>query len=90
MNTEDVEAAAGPFLRNWLLVCVVIVVLVAICNVVADPYLAFGTPRIDRINARKPAVDKHQRAMKAYDVVRARPRTLILGELTRRGGAGFD
>lgn len=67
------------FLRTWVLACIVLVAVVAIFDVIMDPYLLFGTPRLTGFNARKPAVDTQERLMKAYDVLRATPNTLILG-----------
>jgi hypothetical protein len=62
-----------------VLACIVLVPLVAIFNAMVDPYLLFDAPRIAGLNASKPAVETHERLMKAYDVLRASPNTLILG-----------
>ena len=76
------------FLQTWGLACVVLAAIVAAFNAVMDPYLVIGTPRIAHLNAYKPAVDTQERLMKAYDVLRARPSTLILG--TSRVDLGLD
>lgn len=68
------------FLRTWILAGIGFVTLFSGFDAIMDPYLLFNVPRIAGFNARKPAVDaKQQRLMKAYDVLRARPKTLILG-----------
>jgi hypothetical protein len=76
------------FLSNWVLACIVLAAAVAIFNVMIDPYLLFNMPRIDGFNARKPSVETQERLIKAYDVLRARPNTLILG--TSRVAVGLD
>ncbi|MFO1432179.1 MAG: hypothetical protein U1F76_18880 [Candidatus Competibacteraceae bacterium] len=44
-----------------------------------DPYGLFGSPRIDGFNALKPAAGESARIIKPYQVIRAKPRTLIVG-----------
>ncbi len=70
---------ASQFLRRWGLFALGFAALVAAVNAAVDPYLIFEVPRIDRFNARKPAAFTQERLMKAYDVLRASPRTIILG-----------
>ena len=82
------ESQALLFVRKWLSVVVTLAALIVTFNIVMDPYLFFGMPRISGFNARKPAVDIRQRMMKAYDVLRAEPRTLILG--SSRPAVGID
>jgi hypothetical protein len=67
------------FLRTWLLVGIVITLVVGVFDAIMDPYLVIGASRINGFNARKPAVDTYERLIKAYDVLRAAPNTLILG-----------
>jgi hypothetical protein len=67
------------FLRIWVFAWIVLAALVAVFDVIIDPYLLFNAPRIAGFNARKPAVMTQERLMKAYDVLRAAPNTLILG-----------
>jgi hypothetical protein len=62
--------------------------VVAAVNAFVDPYLLFNMPRLTRINQRKPAVETHERLMKAYEVLRAAPNGLILG--TSRVAIGLD
>jgi len=66
---------------------IVLAAAVAVFNA-CDPYLVLGAPRIVGLNARKPAVDTQQRLMKAYDVLRAAPNTVILGGSRVDLGAG--
>ncbi len=56
-----------------------IAALVAGFNMAVDPYLFFGMPRKPGFNQVKPAVDTHERLMKAYDAPRKLARTVILG-----------
>jgi hypothetical protein len=74
-----VEQQPRQFLRTWLICFVAVLSVVAAFNVVVDPYLLLGIPRLAGFNARKPAIDTQQRLMKAYDVLRFAPHTLILG-----------
>src|SRR5437660_148998 len=67
------------FFRSTLLVAAVISIVAALFNFFMDPYLVFGTPRTRGINDRKPAAESALFLMKAYDAVRTRPNTLILG-----------
>src|SRR3981081_1181722 len=76
------------FLRFWTLACIVLVAVVVAFDAAINPYLLFGVPRIAGFNARKPAVDTRERLMKAYDVLRAAPNTLLLG--SSRVDLGLD
>jgi hypothetical protein len=79
---------SSRFLSWWMKASLAFVVAAAGLNVVMDPYLLFDSPRIARLNARKPAVETQERMMKAYDVLRADPKTVILG--TSRVDYGMD
>lgn len=68
-----------PFLRNCLWVVISVAATLALFNILMDPYLVFGVPRVAGLNARKPAVEDQLFLMKAYDVLRVSPNTLILG-----------
>ena len=52
---------------------------VAAFNGLVDPYALFGAPRIAGFNAVKPAAGDHVRVAKIYQVRRAKPRGLIVG-----------
>jgi len=82
------EQRSRSFLRTWGLTCVVLTVIGASINIVMDPYLLFGLPRIGGFNGRKPAIRTQERLLKAYDVLRAEPRTLLLG--SSRVDRGLD
>ena len=53
--------------------------LICLLNIVVDPYLLFGRPRTAEFNARKPAIAEQEHLIKAYDVLRFEPETLLLG-----------
>lgn len=57
-------------------------------NVLVDPYLVFGGPRIAGLNAVKPSVMSRERLMKAYDAPRHDAATFILG--SSRSDIGLD
>ena len=57
-------------------------------NALMDPYLNLGMPRIPGLNARKPVAIRHEALAKGHDVIRARPRTLVLG--SSPNDEGFD
>lgn len=67
------------FLKSWAVACAIVTIGIAGYVMAMDPYLLFGVPRVLGVNARKPAIDDHDRLMKAYDVVRTAPNTLLLG-----------
>ncbi|MBM0108888.1 hypothetical protein JM946_29520 [Steroidobacter sp. S1-65] len=79
MASSDALPPTRRFILAWLLVCGVTLSAVVIFNAAMDPYLVIGTPRIDGLNARKPAADQYQHMMKAHEVLRSHPRTVILG-----------
>lgn len=85
---DDTKMGPKDFLRHCALVTGVVSVAIALFNLVMDPYLIFGMPREAGLNARKPAVESQLFLMKAYDVLRANPRTLILGSSSV--GIGLD
>ena len=76
------------FLRTWIIVFIGSFVFIALFNALIDPYIMLGMPRLQGFNARKPAADTKQRLMKAYDVFRTQPKTLILG--SSRAAIGLD
>lgn len=73
------EMESKIFLKRCLYTTLVFTVLVGTFNVLVNPYLFFQLPRIKAFNSRKPAVDTQQHLMKAYNVLRAQPNTIILG-----------
>jgi hypothetical protein len=78
----------GRFLRNCLIAMVSLSAALAFLNFVMDPYLVFGMPRDVGFNARKPAMENQLYLIKTYDVIRARPRTVLLGSSAI--GVGLD
>src|SRR5262245_45086229 len=81
-------AVAQRFVRGWVIACAVITGAIAVANALVDPYLLFGMPRLKGFNRTKTSVEGHERIMKAYEVLRAAPRSLILG--TSRVAIGLD
>jgi hypothetical protein len=79
---------AKRFLRSWIIAFLALATTAIAFNCIMDPYLVINMPRIVGFNARKPAADTQQQLMKAYDAVRAQPRTLILG--SSRVAIGLD
>jgi hypothetical protein len=63
----------------WVGACFAFGAAIFAFNAVMDPYLIFGVPRVTGFNARKPAIDTQETLMKAHDVLRALPRTVLLG-----------
>ena len=57
-------------------------------SVLVDPHLIFNRPRVAGFNAVKPASETRERLMKAYQVMRVAPRTVVVG--TSRSDIGMD
>lgn len=76
------ERESQLFFRTWALAIIVLVAVVIAVNAIMDPYLLLNAPRTGGINARKPVEFKDERLIKAYDVLRTAPRTLLLGTST--------
>ena len=67
------------YLRQSAIAIFVLLLLVTACNVTIDPYLRFGTPRIEGWSQRKPKAIRQVRMAKAYGVMRGDYRTIFLG-----------
>jgi len=67
-----------------------LLVLLAVAgfNVAVDPYAVFGSPRLERFSARKPAASNYTAMAKAHQIEAVAPRTVLLG--TSRVDIGFD
>jgi hypothetical protein len=76
------------YLLAWLGLVAVLLLAVAVCNGVVDPYGVFRA--VDRVgfNHVKPAAGAHGAMGKAYQVLRVQPRGLVLGN--SRAEVGFD
>ena len=79
---------AQRFVIGWVIACVVIAAGIGVANALVDPYLVFNMPRLKGFNQKKPSVERFERLMKAYEVLRAAPKSLILG--TSRPALGLD
>ena len=82
------RAEAQQFVRGWVTACAVITIAIATGNALVDPYLLFNMPRLKGFNQNKPSVEHHERLIKAYEVRRAAPKSLILG--SSRVAIGLD
>mgnify|MGYP001820139477 CR=1 FL=1 len=67
------------YLRTLLVSVVVAFTAVAGLNLFVDPWGLFGTPRVPGVTARKPEAGDYVRLSKPYQVMRAAPDFLILG-----------
>lgn len=76
------------FLGTMLATAVLALGAAASFNALVDPYTVFDRPRVAGFNAVKPAVENRERLMKAYQAMRAAPRTVIVG--SSRVGIGLD
>lgn len=82
------DSGEKDFLCTWVGVGVVTAIVVVALSVAIDPYLIFNTPRIAGLNSRKPAAVTQQDLVKANEVLRRSPTTLLLG--TSRVMIGMD
>jgi hypothetical protein len=71
--------SAKQFLIWWAVASLVFVAVAVLFDVIIDPYLVFGTPRIAGLNLWKPAAVEQEAMAKVYGLARADPRTIILG-----------
>lgn len=67
------------YLRTLLVSVVVAFTAVAGLNLFVDPWGLFGAPRVPGVTARKPEAGDYVRLSKPYQVMRAAPDFLILG-----------
>lgn len=75
-------------LKLWFLLVAGVLGLVAGINLLVDPYGVFRVLDRNGINRVKPSAGLHGPMVKAYQVLRARPRSLVLGN--SRAEVGFD
>jgi hypothetical protein len=76
------------YLQVWLILTGTILLVVAACNIIADPYGLFRLVDEPGFNRIKPSAGAHGAMAKAYQVLRVQPRGLILGN--SRAEVGFD
>ncbi|WP_133718355.1 hypothetical protein [Methylocaldum gracile] len=76
------------YLQFWLILTGTMLLAVAACNLVADPYGLFRLVDEPGFNRIKPSAGAHGTMAKAYQVLRVQPRGLILGN--SRAEVGFD
>lgn len=78
------------FVTVWALVWIALVGGVVGVNVTMDPYLILGMPRIAGVNRSKPAVDGKRPFMMSYDVLRAAPNTVLVGNSRVEAGLAAE
>jgi len=78
------------YLVVWLGATAALLALVATANAVVDPYGVFRLVDAPGFNAVKPKAELHGGMVKAYQVLRVRPRTLILGNSRAEVGLSPD
>lgn len=81
-------AAFRRFLKTWAVGTAAAVALVAASTLLVDPYGIWRFATVDGFNAAKPRIGPLVRLVKPYQVQRARPRTIILGN--SRSEVGLD
>lgn len=78
-SKSTMDTQPEHFLKIWIRALALLAGALFLFQTLMDPYLLIDTPRIAGLNARKPAVDTQGRLMRAYDVSRGRPNSVILG-----------
>lgn len=74
------------FNRLFLLSILGIVGLVGLINFLVDPYDIYQTPKVVGINNSKPEKNNNDRLYKAVDIIRIKPKTVILGSSRTKQG----
>jgi hypothetical protein len=77
--TTAMKSIPKRFLAICLTTLAALSVLVAAFNIIVDPYILFNRPRVMGFNAMKPSIHEQLYLIKAYDVARFRPKTLLIG-----------
>lgn len=67
------------FLKSYFRSLLISLILVAIFNIIIDPYQYFFTPKITGLNAIKPEYEKHIMLSKAAEAKQIKAETIILG-----------
>ena len=78
------------FLKAYVRVVAVFAGLIAVFNGVIDPFGLFVAPTLEGVNAAKPRIQGYIRMVKAHQLVRVRPRGLILGSSRAENGLDPD
>jgi hypothetical protein len=71
--------ACRIFLKSWAFLVILGLLLVALFTIAVDPYAVFGTPRLEGVNALKPAIGTKVRMAKVHQVMKALPRAIVIG-----------
>lgn len=87
-SSDSDNVSATRFLWSFSVAVILLCATLATINLVIDPYLVAAAPRRAGINAHKPTAIENSGLIKAYDVFRVKPRSLVLG--SSRVGSGID
>jgi hypothetical protein len=78
--------------RIFLFIIVGLIILqslmIGAVNILVDPYNVVGIPVLSWVNALKPQSDKNARLFKSINVIRLKPKTIVLGN--SRADIGID
>jgi hypothetical protein len=70
------------FIKTYFTLFLLTLALIGVFNWVIDPYTIFNNPVWSGINEHKTETSNRQRLSKAYEVIRKKPATLIMGNST--------
>jgi hypothetical protein len=83
-----IRTRAARYLTGWAAWTVAWIALAVGFNLLVDPYRLLDLAEFPGVNARRPQMGFHERMVKPYEVARAQPQTLLLGN--SRMEIGFD
>ena len=81
---------SNSFIKIWLFIFIICMLLVALINIFVDPYNLWGTQRIESISQLKPASVTRSRLVKPHQLSRFNANTLILGNSRPEMGLNPD
>lgn len=76
------------YIRGWLAVSFVLLLIAVTINISVDPYGLFDSPRVEDFNYFKPVATTRVRISKTYQVDKINPKTIIAGN--SRPEMGFN
>ncbi len=76
------------FMRLFLFSLLILTFSIIGFNFFIDPFKTFDTKKVERINQIKVEVEHHARLYKALDIIRQKPKAIIIG--SSRVMAGFN
>jgi hypothetical protein len=87
-NSDVQHIAPSSFVWRWLLAVLGMLTLVALVNIIVDPYEIYGWVSIEGFNRNKTQAIAESRMIKPYLIEQVHPSTLLLG--SSRIEVGFD